>query len=419
MHNETVAQGIIRSSLLNFAARIFGYLKNVAIAVMIGFNFGTDAFFMALSLIGLFLIFADVFDSVGIPNLVRARQESEEHFYKLSGLLFTFTTIVAALVGLLSFLLMPWVLKIAVGFKDQKQLQVLKELYLYLLPYLVFSFFFRHFGAINRSLRRFSVYFLGQFIFSLFTFIFIVLGFLLYKNVKVIPISYSIAQAIATIYILIVSRNFIHFSWFIDERTKKILKQFSFLLLTYGTVHMFIIVDRAFASMLQVKSITALAYGLTIASIPRGILMLENILITPLSETNADKTQTKLYLRNIFLAASVISVVFFVFSPVLVKLLYGYGAFSNLDYELTSLAAKFYSLSIPFMLLWPVLYRILQIKNKFILIAVLSIISVFINALLNYIFVIQMDMDLIGICLGTFGSYLFVTATSYFIIAKT
>jgi len=211
---ETILQGILRSSFLNTFAKLFGYSKNVAIAVIIGFSFETDAFFMALSLIGIFMIFVDVFDSVGIPNLVKARQENQEYFHRLAALLFTFTTIIGIFVLILAFILMPLIFKIAIGFREHEQVQTLKILYIYLLPYLFFSFFFHHFGAINRSLRRFSVYFAGQLIFSFFNFIFIALGLIYFKDIKVIPISFSISQGIATLYMLIVSVEFLKFGWF-------------------------------------------------------------------------------------------------------------------------------------------------------------------------------------------------------------
>lgn len=54
---EKVLDAVIRSSFINLIARGFGYLKHVAIALLLGFSFKTDAFFMAVSLIGIFLIF--------------------------------------------------------------------------------------------------------------------------------------------------------------------------------------------------------------------------------------------------------------------------------------------------------------------------------------------------------------------------
>lgn len=74
---ERVLDAVIRSSVINLIARGLGYGRSVAIAVLLGFSYQTDAFFMALSLIGIFLIFVDVFDSIGVPELVRARLRSE------------------------------------------------------------------------------------------------------------------------------------------------------------------------------------------------------------------------------------------------------------------------------------------------------------------------------------------------------
>jgi Uncharacterized membrane protein, putative virulence factor, COG0728 len=81
---ESIRHAIIKTSTINLLARGFGYLKHLAIAILLGFSYQTDAFFMALSLLGIFLIFVDVFDSIGVPQLVFARMKSEEEFKKLA-----------------------------------------------------------------------------------------------------------------------------------------------------------------------------------------------------------------------------------------------------------------------------------------------------------------------------------------------
>jgi len=164
--------------------------------------------------------------------------------------------------------------------------------------------------------------------------------------------------------------------------------------------------DRSFASLLPAKSITALSYGLSIALIPKGILRLENILITSLSETNASMDKVNFYLKRIFLITLFISILFYIISPMLVKILYGYGAFSHVDYKLTSLASMYYSLSIPYMFLWPILYRIFQIRKSLRRIIFVAVISCILNGMLNYLFVIKLNLELIGICLGTLGAYM-------------
>jgi len=49
---EKVFHAVVKSSFVNLLARGFRYIKNVAIAVLLGFSYQTDAFFMALSLLG-------------------------------------------------------------------------------------------------------------------------------------------------------------------------------------------------------------------------------------------------------------------------------------------------------------------------------------------------------------------------------
>jgi len=113
---EAIRYALIRSSFLNLLARGFGYLKHLSIAILLGFSSQTDAVFMSLSLLGVFLIFADVFDSIGVPNLVSARSKGEEEFKSLAGLLFSFTLILALVMFVLSILLYPLLKYIPIGF---------------------------------------------------------------------------------------------------------------------------------------------------------------------------------------------------------------------------------------------------------------------------------------------------------------
>jgi putative peptidoglycan lipid II flippase len=190
---ETVKEALIKSSIINLFARGFGYFKNLSIAYLLGFSYQTDAFFMALSLLGLFLIFADVFDSIGVPNLVKARMQNEEEFYKLSGLLFTFTIILSLTIGIIAFISYPIIKHIPFGFKEES-LNYLRDAYFLLIPYLIFNFLFHHFGAVLRSIRRFTQFFIGEMIFSFFSFLFITLGLFFWKDYRVIPLSFSLSQ---------------------------------------------------------------------------------------------------------------------------------------------------------------------------------------------------------------------------------
>lgn len=414
---EKILEAVFKSSFLNLLARGFGYLKNVAIAVFLGFSSQTDGFFMALSLLGIFIIFGDVFDSIGIPNLTYARQKSLEEFKKLSALLFSFTIILATVSVFLSIVLLPLILKVPIGF-EQSAIEYTKSSYLLLLPYLFFYFIFHHFGAVLRSLRRFSAFFLGELIFSFFSFLFISIGLYLYKDFQVIPASLSLSQFIATLYILYVAKDYIHLKIYFNDTTKTMLKHFFFLSALYGVFHIYILTDRILGSLLGEKAVSALTYGLLVAGAFNGILKFEHMAITSLSETQGDIKKLNFYLKKLLIITVPLSFFIFLFSEPLIKLFFGHGAFSHLDISLTSTATKYYALSLPFMFIWPILYRFFQIKEAFKAVFITAILGVIGNAVFNYIFVIYLKLGIAGVCLGTFIAYLILCGIAYIIIYK-
>ena len=416
-NKETVLQAIFRSSFINLFARLFGYLKQVTIAALLGFNLNTDAFFLALGLLGLFLTFTDVFDSLGIPNLVRARQKSYEEFTKLAGVLFTFTTILAIVITLLAILLTPLVVQAAFGYSESEK-ELLKEYFLLLIPYLFFSFFFHHFGAIHRSLRHFTVYFIGELLFSFFSFFFIFLGLLIFSNPKVLPISLSLAQFVATIYMVLVSRPFWKFRFYIDITIKRLLKQFIQLLVIYVVSHISIVIDRIFASYLPHKSISAISYGWMVAMIPKGLFKFENIVITSLSEVNASWSKIKFYLLKVFLLSLAFSILIFLLAPYLVKLLFGYGKFSIIDEYLTIKVTQLYAFALPFVFLWQIITRIVQIREKLLFLIIPITISILVNSFLNYLFIMYLNKNVEGVSISTDLAYCILVFISLYLLKK-
>ena len=404
---------------MNFFTRLFGYLKNVVIAISLGLTAETDMYFLAISFIGLFLIFVDVFDSIGIPHLVDIRKKGDwENFYKFSALLLTLTTILAISLSILAFIVSQFITSIVFIIDEHNKSLLVLNFYL-LIPYLFFNFFFHHFGAIHRSINNFSIYFLGEFIFSFFSLIFIILFLLVFdKNSIVLPISLSLAQIISTIFILFFSRKFVKFVFFWDNRIKYIIKQFSILTVLYGILHIFTLIDRSFATLLGEKNVSALSYGWMIATIPRGIFKLENILITPLSEVKGNLKKLNFYIKKIIFLFVPTSLAMFFLSPFFTKILFGYGNFEFLDFLLVSEAAKFYSLALPFLFLWPILYRVYQIKNKLAFLIFIALFGIITNLYLNYLFVIKINLGIKGICLGTFGAYVVLVIISYLFLLK-
>lgn len=412
---ESIKQAIVKTSVINLFARGFGYLKYLSIAVLLGFNYQTDAFFMAFSLLSIFLIFADVFDSIGVPQLVFARTKGEEDFKKLAGLFLTFTTILAFGLTFLALISIPYISHIAVGF-DQKTKESTELNLLLLLPYLFFSFFFHHFGAVLRSIRAFTPYFIGEFIFSFFSFLLTALGLYLFPSGLVLPISLSLSQSIATSYMVFVGREYLHFSFFIDQRLKEMLKHFVLLSALYGVFHLFIVVDKAFASMLVEKGVSALTYGSMLAFVLGSIVKLPLMSITALAETKARIETINKFAKFSLLISLPTTLFLFFFPHIPVEILFGHGKFTKMDGSLTATALKYYSLSLFFSLFWGVLYRAFQVLGWLRPVFFVAIVGVMINGLANYVFVLVLKLGVAGICLGTFVAYVFISLISYLLL---
>ncbi len=394
-------------------ARFFGYLKYVVIAVLFGFNMKTDAFFMALSLIGIFMMFTDVFNSLGVPQLVAAKQKDLDliEFKKIASMLLTLTIALTVVITLAAIFIYPLIAKIAIGFHNTS-LMYMKNVYYLLLPYLSLNFIFHYCGGVLRSMRRFTQYFIGEFIFSFFSFLFTFLGLHYFKSYLVLPSALSIAQVFSTLYMIFIAKEFLHFGFFINDTIKQIFTQFGYLSLLYGTFYMFLVIDKSFASLLPAKSISALTYGVLVASIPVSILRLDHFITTTLSEHQGSLEKLNFYIKKILLISIPIIIFYLLFSGLLVRLLFFYGSFSKSDLKLTTKAVMFFSLNIPAMLIWPLINRVFQIKNKLKPAFIIAMIGIIINFLLDYLFVIKLQMTIKGIILGTIVTFLIMCIAS-------
>jgi putative peptidoglycan lipid II flippase len=223
---------------------------------------------------------------------------------------------------------------------------------------------------------------------------------------------------VATLYIIFVGKEFLHFSFFIDKRVKEILKHFVFLSALYGVFHLFILLDRAFASLLGEKGVSALTYGSIVAFVLRSVLKLEHMAITSLSETKASIQTLNKFLKFSFLVSLPVMLFLFFFPEIPVKLLFGHGKFTKADVELTATATKYYAISLFLVFAWTILYRAFQIINWLLPVFFIALISVLVNGFFNYLFVVIYRLGIAGICLGTFVAYAFLCGVSYGVLTR-
>jgi putative peptidoglycan lipid II flippase len=256
----------------------------------------------------------------------------------------------------------------------------------------------------------------GELIFSVSSFIFTALGLYFFRDFRVIPISFSISQVLATLFLLLRAKEFIHLKFYLDKRALLILKHFFYLSALYGVFHLYIFVDRAFASLTGEKGISALTYGLMVVTVPKNIIKLEHMAITALSEVKASMGKINLYIKYSFLISLPLMIGFLVLANFLISFFLGYGKFSLVDVELTAEATKYYALSLAFMFIWPILYRAYQVLNLLKPVFFIAIFGILANALFNYLFVVVYNLGIKGICLATFFAYSILCFLGYLVL---
>jgi putative peptidoglycan lipid II flippase len=178
------------------------------------------------------------------------------------------------------------------------------------------------------------------------------------------------------------------------------------------------LVDRAFASLLGEKGVSALTYGSIVAFALLSVLKLEHMAITSLSETKASIQTLNKFLKFSFLVSLPVMLFLLFFPEIPVKLLFGHGKFTKADVEFTATATKYYAISLFLVLAWTILYRAFQIINWLLPVFFAALISVLANGFFNYLFVVVYKLGIAGICLGTFFAYTFLCGVSYVILTR-
>lgn len=385
--------------MINFLARIIAYGKHIVITAYMGLSAQLDAFYMATSVLGLVIIvFGDVFDSLGIPRLVKTLQEDgEEEFRKLAGSILMFGFLLSICLNIILLLIAPWTPCIAPGFAPEKKDFLLMNLF-FLAPMAILYLPYHAMGSFLRAKRRFQAFYVGEILIAMVT---LGIVFVWHDFPYIIPVSFSIAYVAVFAYILIVGMREFRFTLsFRGDKIRDLLKVFPQLLPIYLTYHLFALVDRYFASFLPTGGVSALSYGLMIALIPGSIFMMENIFMTPLAESTERDVMMKQIVTGVLLVS--IPVAFFTcgYSSEIVKAAFERGVFSWESTRLTGDALAFFAMAIPAFFLGPIYYRLFQILEKVRTITVISLAAVLLNVVLNYLF-LKMEMGIKGIALAT------------------
>lgn len=393
---QTAIQGVASAVPLNLLSKALLFLRQMVIAAVFGLSAWLDAFFVATSFVSIFItVFGDIFDSAGIPSLVKVRErDGERGFRSLAGSIFSLALLMGLGLTVLMVICSPLARQLVPGFPAESA-GFLRENLLCLVPYALVFLPYHAIGSFFRSLRGFQVYYVVELVVQAGAFL-AVLAFA--SHALVIPLSLSAGYVLGFLVFLYLGKTSFPYrgnlrGGEVDVVRGAVVRMLPVYMILYGLV----IVDRYFASYLETGSVSALFYAYALATAVPSILNVENIFVVPLAE----ESDRGILLTRILSGALIVSlpvIAFFaVFGSGFVKALFERGAFDARSTALTAEALRYYSLGLPAYFALPVCVRSLQIHRKFRWITAVSILSVALSAGLNYLFAFRFGMGVKGI----------------------
>ena len=389
-------------SIFLIISRIFGYLRDVLIAIYLGSGPIADAFFVAFRIPNTFRrLFAEgSFNAAFVPSYsseltrgkVKANNFANDAFnYLMLGLLI--------LVILVEILMPGFIFLIAPGFyEDQSKLELTTLLTRITFPFLLFISLASFFSAILNSHNKFGVAAAAPIFLNLI----LILIIFLEKNSDdnlVIYLSYgvSIAGLIQLIFVYFFAKKYffpkLNLKFKITKKIKVFFNKFLPGIFSSGVTQINILVGTIIASF-QASAVSYLYYAdriyqinLAIAGIAIGTVILPNL--SKYIKTNNQKKinfiQSKSFELCLFLSLPA-SLALIVGSEQITSALFGYGAFDSVSVENSAKALFYFSLGLPAFAIIKVFSTFLFARHDTKSPFYYSLTSVVINILISIIF---------------------------------
>ena len=378
----------------SFASKPLGYVRVLIIAWAFGTSAGMDAFYLASGIAMLFVTsFTTAMESAVLPELALLQaNEGEESVKNLMAIVFwTLLVLTAFFVAGLFFFSEGLVRFFARGF-DPERLRMGGQMLLWLLPFSIASALRAPLDIWATHRQQYTLPSLCALIFNVIAIPSLLL-FIPIIGVYSVALCMGIGTVASTLLLWFVLDDLpLKFSFIPWKSLKQVGNNTVLCIAVVGSSGLYIMVDRYFASLLPVGSVSAISY----ASYIFGLL---TALVSPplfifLAKASAlmaeDPNAAEAYLHK------ALAVGFSYFTPLglfvaalsypLVVLSLGWGAFGQLSVDATSIALAAYCIGLPFAVLSIVLYRFAQAQQRLAVVVFMTYILIGVNALLNWFF---------------------------------
>ncbi|MEH1829421.1 MAG: murein biosynthesis integral membrane protein MurJ [Nostoc sp.] len=415
--NRKIFGAAVTVGLLTVFVKVVGMAKELLVAQRFGTGDDIDAFLIAL-LIPSFIIniIAGSFSAALIPTYIQVReQEGKQAAQRLFSGVTVWGLGLLAITTILMLVVAPLYLPmIAAGFERQK-LDLTFHLLYALAPFILLSGINIIWSAVLNAGERFALAAFSPILTPGITIV-LLLGFESWRTfilaaglvcgtaVEIVILGIGLKRQKISLF-----PNWYGFNPSLRQVISRFLPTVAGSLLMSSTV----IVDQSMAAMFPTGSVAALSYGNRIIALPITLATtaLSAAVIPYFSKMVAHQDWKSIhhtlqyYLRLIFIVTVPITIIFIVFSELIVRILFQRGSFTANDTQLVAQIQSCFALQIPFYIAGRLgVHLILSMRNNHILMWG-SLFNLIINIVLNYLF--SQWMGIAGIALSTSFVYIF------------
>ena len=350
-------------SFFTIISRIFGYIRDILIAIFLGASIFADAFFVAFRLPNTFRrLFAEgTFNAAFIPSYIAVKIEDKKKGKKFADDVLNSLLLILILLVTLAEIFTPYLVYIiAPGFiENEIKFELAVELTRITFPFLLFVSLSSFFSGILNSNNKFAAAAAAPIILNIILIISLITSYFLDLNyVRQLSYGVTLAGFIQLVFLVYVTLKFyrpnlvIGFKY--SSKVKFFFRKLLPSILSSGVTQINILVGTIIASF-QTGAVSYLYYAdriyqinLAIAGIAVGTVSLP-VLAKAFKRGNmkkiSDIQNKSLELSLLFSIPASLGLIFA--SSQIVNALFGYGSFSANDVEMTATALKFFGYGVP------------------------------------------------------------------------
>lgn len=404
---QSFLSSIYYSIFWKILEKFFALVKHVFIASAFGLSAQLDIFYLLLAFLGLFIFtWANLIDVIALPKLVHYHNHGQATEFKNLCQLLLFLTFTLSVVICFGVIISNGIWTQLVFGLDSNRYILLRECIYWAIPVMIFYIPMRHLGAILRAKRQFQTFFTAELLISA---VVLALVFTCNNVPYVLVWSFSVGVFVAFLFLFAHCYNeFSKIDSYNIAALAPLARILPSLLLLQCATYSFALTDKIFVSVLPTGAVSALAYGLTLATLLPSFLSLSNGFIVVVSESKTvdDKESKFNSLFDVVIWLSGAAVTWLVINnKFIVTALLERGVFSPEDSYLVSSILKVYALLVPVLLLNGPISQLYQVENKISFLTKRMLVGACVNIFLNYLFLYTLDFGIWGVAYATVISY--------------